>query len=133
MMEVGQTFELPFQFSQDQVDQFALVTGDDNPLHLDAAYAAGTLFKRPIMHGFLSASVFSRIFGTLFPGEGTIYLSQNLRFLRPMFVEEPYRAVVEVVEADPEKHLARIQTEIKDNQGKTTISGEALLLNQEKI
>lgn len=132
-MELGQTFELEFQFSQDQVDQFALVTGDDNPLHLDAQYAAGTLFKRPIMHGFLSASVFSRIFGTMFPGQGTIYLSQTLHFLKPMFVDTAYRALVEVVEVDVEKHLAKIQTEIKGPDKKTTISGEALLLNRDKI
>jgi len=62
-------YRLTFSYSQEQVNKFAEVTGDNNPLHLDEEYAATTMFKRPIMHGFLGGSVFSKIFGTLFPGE----------------------------------------------------------------
>jgi acyl dehydratase len=74
MIEKDQTYSHDFRFSQDEVNRFAEVTGDKNPVHTDADYAAKTMFKRPIMHGMLSASLFSKVFGTLFPGEGTIYL-----------------------------------------------------------
>jgi acyl dehydratase len=132
-MELGQIYEVNYQFSQDQVDQFIEVSGDNNPIHYDEAYAAGTFFKRPIIHGFLSASIFSRIFGTLFPGEGTIYMSQDMKFLLPMYVDEPYKAVVKVVELFPGKHRARISTEVLNADGKAVISGEALVYNKEKI
>lgn len=132
-MQPYQTFELEFQFSQRQVNLFAEVTGDNNPMHSDAEYAAKTSFKRPIMHGFLSASVFSRIFGTLFPGEGTIYMSQTLQFLKPMYVDQPYKAFMRVVETFPEKHRAKLSTEVFDGNGEVTISGEAMVYHRDKI
>ena len=73
---VGLSYEHEFSFSQDSVKRFAEVTGDNNPIHLDSVYAATTPFKKPIMHGFLSGSIFSKVFGTIYPGEGTIYLKQ---------------------------------------------------------
>ena len=78
-MKVGNKYIHQYSFSQDDVKLFAQITGDTNPLHLDEEYAKGTIFKTKIMHGFLSASVFSKVFGTLFPGEGCIYLEQNLK------------------------------------------------------
>jgi acyl dehydratase len=86
------------------------------------------------MHGFLGGSVFSRIFGTLFPGEGTIYLSQNLRFMRPMFVDTPYEAILTISEIDREKHRATVQTQVVDvHSGKATIEGEAIVMHLTKL
>lgn len=133
MIELGQTFEAGFQFTQDQVNKFIEVTGDDNPIHYDEAYASGTMFKRPIMHGFLSASIFSRIFGTMFPGEGTIYMSQLMNFLKHMYVDQPYKAVVKVEEVVEGKHKARISTEVVDANGECTISGEAWIYHRKMI
>src|SRR5882757_5472959 len=104
MIENGQTYTYEFNFSQADVIAFANATGDKNPVHLDEAYAAKTMFKRPIMHGMLSASLFSKVFGTLFPGEGTIYLKQTLSFLRPMYVDTKYEAHFTVKEVVPEKN-----------------------------
>ncbi|MBK6622396.1 MAG: MaoC family dehydratase [Saprospirales bacterium] len=132
-MHLGQIFELSFQFSQQQVNQFAEVTGDNNPIHSNEQYAALTPFKRPIMHGFLSASVFSRIFGTLYPGEGTIYMSQTMNFLKPMYVDTSYKAVLTVAEIFAEKHRARVTTEVLSPEGEKVISGEALVYHKEKI
>lgn len=132
-LEELQEFTLPFRFTQDDVNKFIEITGDDNPIHYDADYSSGTVFKRPIMHGFLSASVFSRIFGTLFPGEGTIYLSQSLRFVRPMYVEEAYLAHVRVVEIIREKHQCRLLTRVLNGQEEETIVGDAMLLNRHRI
>jgi len=134
MIESSQTFTHDFQFSQEEVNRFAEVTGDKNPVHLDAAYAATTMFKRPIMHGMLSASLFSKVFGTLFPGEGTIYLKQSLSFMKPMYVDTPYEAVFIVKEVIRDKNRAVIETLIKDkNTGLVCTSGEATVMNVEKI
>lgn len=134
MIEENQIFRFPFSFSQAEVIQFAQVTGDNNPLHLDAAYAAGTVFKQPIIHGFLGGSVFSRVFGTLFPGEGSVYLKQSMEFVRPMLVDTAYEAVFTVKEINREKHQAVVTTEIVDkNRGKLSVRGEATVMNAAKI
>ncbi|MCE3227488.1 MAG: acyl dehydratase [Bacteroidetes bacterium] len=134
MIEVNEVYTHEFKFSQEEVNQFAQVTGDKNPVHLDADYAAKTMFKRPIMHGMLSASLFSKVFGTLFPGEGTIYLKQSLSFLKPMYVDVTYEAVFTVKEVIKEKHRAVVETLIKDKStGNVCTSGEATVLNVDKI
>ena len=123
-----------FRFSQADVIDFARVTGDNNPLHLDAAFAAQTPFKRPIIHGMLGASVFTNVLGTEFPGYGSVYLSQTLEFLRPMFVDTDYEAVFTVQTTDPVKHTAQILGEIRDvATGKVTTRGVATLMHKERI
>jgi acyl dehydratase len=129
---VGSAFDHFFCFSQAQVIQFAELTGDNNPLHLDADYAATTSFKRPIIHGMLGATVFTKVLGTEFPGFGSIYLKQTLEFLRPMFVETDYKAVFTIKSIDPVKHIAEISTEIVDvNTKKVVTRGIATMINQE--
>jgi acyl dehydratase len=134
MIEPGTVYTHTFRFTQKEVELFAEVTGDKNPVHLDADYAAKTMFKRPIMHGFLGGSVFSKIFGTLFPGEGTIYLKQSMSFMRPMFVDTDYEVKMNVKEVNKEKHRATVETIIADKTtGDVVISGEATVMNTEKI
>lgn len=130
MIEKDQTYAHDFRFTQDEVNRFAEVTGDKNPVHTNAEYAAKTMFKRPIMHGMLSASLFSKVFGTLFPGEGTIYLKQSLNFLKPMYVETDYVAEFIVKEVIKDKNRAVIETLIKDkNTQLLCTSGEATVMN----
>ncbi|HLG02970.1 MAG TPA: MaoC family dehydratase [Bacteroidia bacterium] len=134
MIGQGETYRHVFRFSQKEVEQFARVTGDTNPVHLDEAYAATTMFKRPVMHGFLGGSVFSKVFGTLFPGEGTIYLKQSMTFLRPMYVETDYEVQMTVKEVNREKHRANLETIIVNKEsGETVISGEATVMNVRMI
>jgi acyl dehydratase len=134
MIDVGTTYTHRFSFTQEEVVRFAEVTGDKNPVHLDEAYAAGTMFKRPIMHGFLGGAVFSKVFGTLFPGEGTIYLKQSMAFMRPMYVDTTYEVRMTVKEVNKEKHRATVETLIVDvASGETTISGEATVMNGTRI
>lgn len=130
MIQKGETYSHEFKFTQNEVNQFAEVTGDKNPVHTDAEYAAKTMFKRPIMHGMLSASLFSKVFGTLFPGEGTIYLKQSLNFLKPMYVETDYIAEFKVLDIIADKNRAIVETVIKDkNSGLVCTSGEATVMN----
>lgn len=121
------TFEYPFEFSQKDVIAFAEATGDKNPIHLDEAYAKKTIFKKRILHGFLGGSIFSKVFGTIFPGEGTIYLNQSMHFYKPMVTNVPYTAVFTVLETYPAKHRALVKTEILDDKKEVVTTGEALI------
>jgi acyl dehydratase len=132
--KAGSSFTHTFRFSQADVEAFAQVTGDTNPLHLDAEFAATTPFKRPIIHGMLGASVFTKVLGTQYPGYGSVYLKQTLEFLRPMFVDTDYEGVFTIVSINPDKHTAEISTEILDSQTrKVTTRGVATLMNKEKF
>jgi acyl dehydratase len=131
---VDATFDYPFSISQDEVQRFADLTGDNNPIHLDAEYAATTSFKKPIIHGMLGATVFTKVLGTQFPGFGSIYVKQTLEFLRPMFVDTDYKAVFKIISINPEKHIAEISTEIVDAATKKVITkGVATMINKEKF
>ena len=134
MIETGQVYKHSFSFTQQDVERFAEVTGDKNPIHLDNAYAASTVFKRPIMHGFLGGAIFSKVFGTLFPGEGTIYLKQSMAFVKPMYVDTDYEAVFTVKEVIKEKNRAIVETTIVESAtGDATIKGEATVMNVREI
>lgn len=128
-MELNEYFEMTFSFTQEQVELFARVTGDYNPIHLDDAYAAKSIFKTKIMHGFLSASVFSKIIGMHFPGNGAVYLSQTLDFVKPMYVNTSYKAIVKVIESITEKNRFILETTIHNNvNNEITLKGNALIL-----
>lgn len=129
MIELNQVYRHKFRYSQDEVRRFAEVTGDTNPVHLDPEYAAKTLFRRPVMHGMLGASLMSKVFGTLFPGEGTIYLKQSLNFLKPMYPDTDYEAVFTVKELHRDRNRAIVETLLVDADGKVCTSGEATVLN----
>lgn len=119
---------LPLRITAEDVIVFADLVDDHNPLHLDGDYAAKTSFKRPVVHGILGASVFSKFFGTVWPGEGTLYLKQSLDFKRPLYPGEDYVAVFSLVEHRPDKHEAVIKTQIiKVADGKICTTGEAVI------
>lgn len=132
-IKLGETFVENIRFTQEKVNQFAECTGDNNPIHLDKEYAEKTPFKKPIVHGFFAGSVFSKVFGTQWPGEGTIYMFQEMAFLAPIFVEEDYIAKFEVIEVNEEKHRGLIKTTLETKDGKIAISGQAKLMHIERF
>ncbi|MBX2841096.1 MAG: MaoC family dehydratase [Flammeovirgaceae bacterium] len=133
-IKVGDNYEYEFSFTQEDVEAFARLSGDNNPVHLDPEFASKTIFKQPIIHGFLSASVFSKVLGTDFPGHGCIYLKQSMDFLRPMYVNLKYKAKFTVEEINEARHQAIIKTIVLDlEKCKTTISGSATVMHKERL
>lgn len=124
--KVGLSYTLTQTIDADKVDQFMALCGDRNPIHYDENYAAQTHFKRPIAHGFLTASFFSPIFGLHLPGPGAIYVSHNLRFLKPVYVGETVDAIGTVIKIDHERKRVYFETICSIN-GECVIEGDAEL------
>ena len=128
-VKVGDTAEFAKAVSEQDIVAFAEVTGDKQPLHLDDSYAAKTRFKRRLAHGMLSAGFISAALGTKLTSNATvIYLSQSLRFLRPVFPGDTITARLEVTAIDPEKRFVTCKTECLNQDGQTVLSGEAQVL-----
>lgn len=133
IIQLGSEYNLDFSFNQEDVITYSAITGDANPLHLDEEYATTTIFKKPIIHGILGASVFSKVLGTLFPGDGTIYISQSLRFIKPMYVNVSYKASFVVVDLIKDSGKALIITSILNEEGELVTTGEAWIKNKKYI
>ena len=106
---------------------YAGISGDTNPVHIDAELAAGTPFKQRIAHGMLTASFISAVLGTILPGPGAIYLSQSLRFKAPVHPGDTVRATVRVAAIDTARKRVTLET-ICTVRDKTVIEGEALVM-----
>jgi len=126
-LEVGQGAELTRTVADGDLTAFAAVTGDDNPLHLDAAYAAATPFKGRIAHGMLSAGYISAVLGTKLPGPGAIYVSQTLSFRRPVRIGDAVTASAAVTAIDAAKGRVTFATEARV-AGKVVVEGEAVVV-----
>lgn len=110
------------------VRAFAAVSLDDNPVHLDDAYAATTRFGRRIAHGMLSAGVVSAVIGTRLPGPGTVYLSQSLQFKGPVFIDDTITATITVKALREDKPIATLETVVTNQRGEVVLTGEAVVL-----
>jgi 3-hydroxybutyryl-CoA dehydratase len=126
-LEVGMEASFAKTVTAADIVAFAEVTGDKNPVHLDAAYAARTIFKEPIAHGMLTAGYISAVFGMELPGPGAIYVSQTLNFRGPVKVGDRVVAKVRVMELYPAKRRARFES-ICTVDGKAVLEGEAVLM-----
>ena len=126
---VKQEFEYFFSFNQEQVIKFAESTGDYNPIHLDDEFASKSIFKQKIIHGFLSGSVFSKIFGTIYPGNGTLYLKQSMVFFAPMYTNKDYKATLTLIDQIKQKKRGVYRTDIIDSEGKVVFTGEAVVVH----
>lgn len=112
--------------TEQDISDFAQVSGDHNPVHMDEAYASTTFFKTRIAHGMLSASFISTVLGTRLPGPGCIYLSQTLKFLAPVRIGDTVLALVRVSSLDNIKRRAQFSC-LCEVAGKVVIEGEALV------
>jgi 3-hydroxybutyryl-CoA dehydratase len=126
-LSVGQSSELTKTVDARGIESFAEVTGDNNPVHLDEAYAATTPFKTRIAHGMLSAGYISAVIGTQLPGPGAIYISQALRFKRPVKIGDVVTATATITAIDTEKARITLDT-VCTVDGKAVVEGEATIM-----
>ncbi|MDR0848999.1 MAG: MaoC family dehydratase [Propionibacteriaceae bacterium] len=126
-LNVGDTASFTKTISETDVYSFAGITGDFNPAHINQPYCETTPFKTRIAHGMLSGSLFSTVFGTRIPGEGSIYISQSLNFTAPVLLGDTVTATVTVSEK-LEKGRVKFDTVATKQDGTVVIKGEAVLL-----
>lgn len=127
-LNTGDSAFISRRFSEADVRAFAALTGDENPAHLDEAYASGTMFKTRIVHGMLVSSLFSALLGTRLPGLGTIYLGQTLQFRKPVHFDEPITATVTVRDIIADRNRVVLDCLAVNAKGETVITGEATVL-----
>jgi len=127
MFKVGDTAEMSKTVTEEDIDLFAEVTGDRNPVHVSREFAEKTRFGERIAHGMLSAGLISAVIGMKLPGPGCLYLSQTLNFRGPVKIGDEITARVEVAEVISEKRL-RLKTECFNQRSETVIDGEAIIV-----
>jgi len=126
--QIGDRSTFTRQITKEAIETFAAISGDTNPVHLDDEYAAQTMFKGRIAYGMLVAGLISTVIGTQLPGNGTIYLSQSLKFVKPVWVDDTVTAEVEVTAVDPDKNRLSLSTRCKNQHGEEVITGEAVVM-----
>jgi len=127
-LKIGDSAQISKTITEADIELFAKATGDFNPVHLDQAYAEKTPFKGRIAHGLLSVGLFSAVLGNILPGRGTIYLSQEVKFLAPVKIGDTITARVEVMELTPEKNRAKFRTSCLNQDGKIVVEGAAWVM-----
>jgi acyl dehydratase len=123
----GDTASVVHTFSVEDIAAFARLSGDDNPIHLDAAAASAAGFDGIIAHGALVIGLFSRLLGTRLPGPGTVYLGQEIRFMRPVYPGSPVTASVEVMSVREDKPVLVLRT-WAEAAGAVVMDGQATVL-----
>ncbi len=124
-IRVADEAELLHLITKEDVTSFAKLTGDNNPLHMDAEYASGTSFKQPVVHGMLTASFISTIIGTKLPGEGSLWYEQQTRFLAPVRIGEQIRVWAKVKHKSLAQRVVVLETVVFGEDGRRVIEGEA--------
>lgn len=122
---IGDTASVTRTLDERNIQLFALVSGDVNPAHLDPDYAATGIFHRVVAHGMWGGGLISAVLGTELPGPGTIYLSQNLRFVRPVGLGDTITATVTVTEKREQHHVVLFDCRCTNQLGEDVITGEA--------
>lgn len=128
LLHIGQRASLTKTFSTQDVELFAKLTGDTNPLHLDPVYASTTVFKAPIVHGVLINGLVSAVLGTRMPGPGCIFLHQKIRFPGPLYVGEEVLAEAEVLKIKMSFAVIGVKCLVK---GKVVMEGEMKVMMPE--
>ena len=126
-LEVGQTASFEKSVEERDIQLFAAMSGDHNPVHLDAEYAAGTPFKERIAHGMFSGALISAAVACTLPGPGTIYLGQTMKFTRPVKLGDTLTVRLEILEKLP-KNRVRIAIRVFNQNDEQVVDGEAEVL-----
>jgi 3-hydroxybutyryl-CoA dehydratase len=113
------------KITESMIDNFASLSGDYNPLHMDSNYAKTTSFEKRVVHGMLLSSFFSQIVGMHIPGKNALYLSQTLRFVSPCYINDEIFVEGEVIDKSPATKIVTLKTIIKRNDEKVLVEGLA--------
>jgi len=124
-IKIGDRAELKHVITQNDIEKFVELTGDDNKLHVDKEYASKTIFKKPVAHGMLGASFISTIIGTKLPGDGALWFSQNLEFLLPVRVGDEITIRAEVIRKLERDKVIELKTDIFNQDKQKVTTGQA--------
>ncbi|CAN5578201.1 MaoC family dehydratase [soil metagenome] len=127
-LEIGRSFSRDREVTDELIRNFAELSGDHNPIHLDEDYAATTRFGRRIAHGMLSGAFISAILGDEFGEKKIVYLSQTMKFKAPVFIGDVITTTATVTKLRPEKELVFLSTICTNQDGTTTLEGEAVIM-----
>ena len=126
---IGQKDSFSKTLTAREVDAFAEISGDMNPVHLDDEYAKQTRFGKRIAHGALTASLISTIIGTKLPGVGSIYMSQSTKWIKPVFLGDTITALVEITAIRADKGIVTLKTDCVNQNGDKVVEGEAVVFH----
>lgn len=126
---IGQTASFSKKITEQDVVTFAEISGDKNPVHLDEAYAKQTRFGKRIAHGALSMGLVSAVLGNILPGHGTVYLSQTLKFTKPVYFDDTLTATVEITAIRADKGIVTLKTICVNQRNEIAAEGEAVVFH----
>ncbi len=127
-IKIGDDASLSRTITEAHIVNYAGVTGDVNPVHVDAEYAAKSMFGERIAHGMLVAGLISAVLGTQLPGPNSIYLGQDLKFKAPVKIGNTVTVVVTVTEKREDKPIMKLQTTVTNQRGEVVVDGSAVLM-----
>jgi len=127
-LKVGERDSFTKTVTESDVSTFAGLSGDFNPIHVDAEYARKSRFGRRVAHGMFAGGLISAVLGNKLPGPGSIYLSQQLEFLAPVFIGDTITAVVEITSWRPDKRIVTLKTDCFNQDEKQVVTGKAVLM-----
>lgn len=133
MLQINETIKHEVMFRQEQLDAFSQITGDYNPIHTKEYYEQHPEQGGVIVQGMLAASKFGMVFGTEYPGPGTINMERGFTFLRPVYTDRPYSMILKLISVDTESHTATLKLSIKDENDKICISGRTIVKNNQVL
>lgn len=127
-LNIGDTFTTEREVTDELIRQFAAVSGDHNPIHLDEGFAAKTRFGKRIAHGMLSGAFISAVLGNEFRDLKIVYLSQTMKFTAPVFIGDRVTATASIKEIRADKPIITCETTCTNQNGETLLSGEAKIM-----
>jgi len=127
-LQVGQSASYTKTITETDVYLFAGITGDANPVHINAVYAKESMFKDRVVHGMLTAGLISTVLGMYLPGPGSIYAKQDIKFLAPVYFNDTITATCTIKEIIHEKKRVILETKVTNQDGKDVITGEAHII-----
>lgn len=123
-LKVGQKACRSLTLTADSVEAYARITGDCNPLHFDAGFAAGTKFGRLVVHGGLTAGILNALVAEDLPGPGTVFMSQQLNYTAPVFIGDTITGEVEVLKVHETKPVTQLRATVRRGDGEVVLEGE---------